>query len=146
MRVIAVLLLASAAAPAVAAEPRASASTVAVPPALTDPAMADRLGRMMGALTHAVMNLPVGEVEAAIENRPATPADRAKTVRDVAADGDPRVEQRIADQAAASGKTMQAAGKALVSSLPAIMGAMETARGELEKAVANLPDPTYPKR
>ncbi len=117
---------------------------VAVPPVLTDPALADQLGRVAGVLTRSLMNLPVGEMEAAIEGRPVTPADRTKTVRDSV--GDPYLEQRVAAQAAASGRTMQAATKALAGSLPAIMKSLEGARAELERAVANLPDPTYPRR
>ena len=128
------------AAPAAAA-PR---EPIAVPPALADPALADKLGRVAGVLAKSLMDLPVGEVEAAIAGRPATPADRAKTVRDSI--GDPQVERRIEAQAAASGRTMQAAGKALVASLPAILAAVDGAKQELERAVANLPDPTYPRR
>ncbi len=134
-----------AATPALAAQP---GPAPALPPVLTDPAMADRLGRVAGAVTRSLMDLPVGEVEAAIEGRPATRADRARTVRDSI--GDPYVEQRIADQAAASGRTIQAmgqaAGQALANSLPAIMGAIDGARDEIERAVGNLPDPTYPRR
>ena len=80
----------------------------------------------------------------AIEGRPATGADRARTVGDSI--GDPYIEQRVAEQAAQSGRTMQAATKALVGSLPAIMRSLEGAKAELERAVANLPDPTYPRR
>ncbi|MDQ3078330.1 MAG: hypothetical protein M3Q83_05760 [Pseudomonadota bacterium] len=126
------------AAPAVAAPP------IAVPPVLTDPAMADQLGRVAGALTRSLMNLPVGELEAAIEGRPMNPADRARTVRDSV--GDSYVEQRVAADAAATGRTMQAATRALVGALPAIMGALAGVEAELERAVANIPDPTYPRR
>ena len=123
------------------AAPRAP---VAIPPALSDPAMADQLGRIAGVLAKSLMNLPVGEMQAAIEGRPATPADRAKTVRDSL--GDPYLEQRVAAGAAASGRTMQAATKALVASLPAIMKSLDGVEKELERAVANIPDPTYPRR
>ena len=119
-----------------------------LPPVLTDPAMADQVGRIAGAVTRSVMNMPVGELEAAIEGRPVTPADRARTVRDQV--GDPYLEQRIVDQAASSGRTVQAVGqaatRALASSLPAILQAVEGARGEIERALSNLPDPTYPRR
>ena len=111
---------------------------------LNDPAMADTLGRVAGVLTRSLMNLPVGEMEAALEGRPVTPADRARTVRDSV--GDPDLEQRVADEAAQTGRTMQAAGKALATSLPAIMAAIDQARGELERAVGNMPNPTYPRR
>ena len=129
------------AAPAMA-EPKQA--PVAIPPELSDPAMADKLGRMMGVLAKSMMDLPVGELEAAIEGRAATAADKARKVRDQV--GGPAAEQRIQQQAAASGRTMQAATKALVASLPALMKSLEGAERELEKAVANIPDPTYPKR
>ena len=82
-----------------------------IPPVLTDPAMADHIGDIAGALTRSVMNLPVGEVEAAIEGRPVTPSDRARTVRDEVRD--PYLDQRVASQAAQSGRAMQAATRAI---------------------------------
>jgi hypothetical protein len=117
---------------------------MALPPVLSDPAMADQLGRVAGVLTRSVMDLPVGEVEAALEGRVPTRADRRRTVRDSIPD--PYLDQRIAEQAAASGRTMQAETKALAASLPAILQAVEGARGEIERAMSNLPDPTYPRR
>ena len=131
------------ASPALAA-PRHAPPPPGIERALNDPAMADQLGRVAGVLTKSLMNLPVGEIEAAIEGRPATPYDRARTVRDEVPD--PYLDQRIAAEAAQSGRTMQAAGRAMVSSLPAIMGALNQAQDAIERAVANLPDPTYPRR
>jgi hypothetical protein len=140
MRILLIALpLALTATPAVAQPPAPE-----LPRVLTDPAMADRLGHTVGALTRSLMDLPVGEVEAAIEGRPATPADRAKRVRDSV--GDPDLDQRVAAEAAQSGRKMQAATRALAASLPSIMAALERAEVELERAVANLPDPTYPRQ
>jgi len=127
-----------------AAAPAYAAPAPQLPPELSDPAMADKLGRVAGVLTRSLMDLPVGEVEAAIQGRPATPADRARRVRDEV--NDPYIEQRVAAEAARSGRTMQAATKALVASLPTIMNALGQAQDELERAVANIPDPTYPRR
>ena len=132
------------AAPSVAAPVPAPEAPIAIPPELTDPAVADQLGRVAGVLAKSLMSLPVGEMEAAIEGRLPTPADRAKTVRDSV--NDPYLEQRITAEAAASGKMMQAATKALVASLPAIMQSLEGARKEIERATANLPSPVYPKQ
>ncbi len=115
-----------------------------IPQVLTDPGMADQLGRVAGAVTRSLMNLPVGELEAAIENRPVTREDRARTVRDSI--GDPYIEQRVAQEAAQSGRTMQAAGQAIARSLPAIMQAIEGASAEIERAVGVLPSPMYPRR
>jgi len=115
-----------------------------LPPELSDPAMADRLGRMMGSLTRALMDLPVGELEAAVEGREPTQADRSKRVRDHI--GGPGAEREVEARVAASGRTVQAATRALVDSLPSMMAALEQAERNLERATANLPDPTYPKR
>ena len=143
MRLIGALCLTGLAiAPAAAAPKPQPKVEVVVPPGLSDPAMADKLGRMAGALAKAMMDLPVGEIEAAAEGRAATPADKARKVRDVADIDD----KRLAEQAAGSGQAVQAATRALVASLPAILASLQGAGVELEKAVANLPDPTYPKR
>ena len=130
----------------IAATPAAAAPPPApqIPPEFSDPRMADQLGRVAGVLTKSLMDLPVGEIEAAIEGRPATRADRRRTVGDSL--GDPQIAQRIAQETTNSGRTMQAATKALAASLPAIMKALDGARGEIERAVGNLPDPTYPRR
>lgn len=115
-----------------------------LPPHLSDPAMADELGRAAGVLTRSLMDLPVGELEAAIEGRPPTAADRSRRVRDSV--NDPYLEQRVAGEAAQTGRTMQAATKALISALPAVMSALGQMEDQLERAVSNLPDPTYPRR
>nr|WP_294849587.1 hypothetical protein [uncultured Sphingomonas sp.] len=129
------------AAPAAAA---AQQAPPAIPPALTDPAMADTLGRVMGALTKAIMDMPVGEVQAAVEGRPATPADRDRRVRDEV--GGPDVERRVEAQAAQSGRQVQAMGQAMAQALPGIMASLDGVERQIERAVSNLPDPTYPRR
>lgn len=138
------LILAAAAAPVAAAPP--APAPIAIPRELTDPAMANKLGRMAGAMARAVMDMPVGEMEAAIEGRPATPADRSRRVRDVTGADDRAVIDRVTNNTAATGRAMQAAGKALVGALPAIISAIRGAEAEIERAAANLPDPAYPRR
>ena len=145
------LLLAAAAAPATAALPPPPPAPyveapIAMPRELTDPAMADRLGRTAGAMAHAVMNMPVGEMQAAIEGRPATPADRNRRVRDVAGPDGRAMADKVASNSAATGRAMQAAGRAMIGALPAILQAVRGAEAEIERATANLPDPTYPRR
>jgi hypothetical protein len=141
MRALLIALpLALASVPAVAAPKEAPQ----LPPELSDPAMADKLGKMAGALTRALMNMPVGEVEAAAQGREPTATERARTVRDQL--GGPEAEREVEAKVAASGRQMQAMSKALVASLPSIMKSLEGVERELERATANLPDPTYPKR
>ena len=114
-----------------------------IPPELSDPAIADSLTRALVPLSKALMDLPIGELEAAIEGRPATEADRRKRVRDeIGPDG----ERQLTEQVARAGPQMRAIQKALVASLPALMSSLEGVERELERAVANMPDPTYPKR
>jgi hypothetical protein len=129
-----------AAAPALAAPKEAPK----LPPELSDPAMADKLGRMMGALTKALMDMPVGELEAAVQGREPTQADRSRRVRDHI--GGPGTEREVEAKVDASARQMQVMTKALVASLPSIMASLEGVERELERATANLPDPTYPKR
>jgi len=89
------------------------------------------------------MNMPVGELEAALSGREPTAADRSKRLADqIGPDGQKDVEATIA----AAGPQMRAMQKALVASLPAIMSALGGMEKELERAAANMPDPTYPKR
>ena len=130
--------------PLFAASPALAAPAQPLPQVLTDPALADQVGQIAGAVTRSLMNVPVGEIEAAVEGRRATRADRARTVGDTI--GDPYLEQRIADQAAASGRTIQAASQALANSLPAILQAIDGATADIERAVGNLPSPAYPRR
>ena len=115
-----------------------------LPPELSDPAMADKLGKVAGVLTRSLMDLPVGELEATIQGREPTVADRNRRVRD--AIGGPQAERRVEAQVAQSGRQMQAMSKALVDSLPSIMGALEELETRMERVTANLPDPTYPRQ
>jgi hypothetical protein len=144
-----VLSLTLAASPALAQTKPAPADppeTIVVPPELTDPAMADRLGAMMQSLSKAVLNLPVGEIEAAAEGRPVTPADRRRTVREVGRSKDPNFERNLDRQLADSSATIQASMKAFATALPAMMKGLTDAGRALEQATANLPSPNYPKR
>ena len=135
------------ASPALAQAPApAQPEPIVVPPELTDPAMADKLGAMMQGLSKAFLNLPVGEVAAAVEGRPATRADRKLTVRDVGRRDDPNFERNLDRQLADSRAVMQASMKAFATALPAMIKGLSEAGRELEKATANLPSPNYPKR
>ena len=120
-----------------------------IPSELTDPAMAETLGKMLGTLTKAMMDMPVGEMQAAVQGREPTAADRQRTLRDVAG-GAPDLDRKIDQQIRQAMPRMQASLKAMAASLPAMAKAMEKAAGEMEagidRATANLPQPGYPKR
>lgn len=117
-----------------------------LPRELTDPATADRLGRIAGTLSRALLDLNVGEIEAAVQGRAVTSADRRRTVRDLAVGGDPDIERRIERQAATSGAAIQAGAKAMAAALPAILQSIDRAAAEIDRATANMPTPGYPRR
>jgi hypothetical protein len=114
-----------------------------IPPEISDPAIADKLTKALVPLSRALMNMPIGELEAAVAGREPTAADRSRKLSDeVGPEGQKNIEASIA----AAGPKMRAMQKALVASLPALMASLEGVEKELERATANLPDPTYPKR
>ena len=149
MRSLALLLpVALAAAPADAAAADKE-TDFTLPSELTDPAMAQTLAKMLSSLTKAMMDMPVGEMQAAVEGRESTDADKRRTVRDLAGGG-PDLDRRIEQQVSQAMPRMQGAMKAMAKSLPAMAKAMEKAademEGSLDRATANLPQPGYPRR
>ena len=144
--IVPLALMASPSLAQTATPPAKSPEAATIPPALTDPAMADKLARMMQAMSKAFLNLPVGEIEAAAEGRPATRADRRRTVRESGRADDPNFERDFQRDVANSKPMIEAGMKALAAAMPAMIKGMSEAGRELEKATANMPAPNYPKR
>jgi hypothetical protein len=117
-----------------------------LPPELTDPATAQRLTNAMQAVSDAFLDMRVGEVQAALEGRPATPQERRLTVRDLERRKDPDFDRRFQHKLASVGPKMQQSMQAVNQALPAVMQSLEQAQRAIERAVANMPDPTYPRR
>ena len=117
-----------------------------LPPQLTDPATMQRLAGTMQALSQALLNIRVGEVQAAVEGRPATPQERNMTVGDMARRDDPDFDRHLNERMATAGITLQRSMVALNRALPEIARNLHDAQKSLERAVANMPDPTYPRR
>ena len=117
-----------------------------LPPELTDPATVQKLTNSMQALSSAFLNLRVGEVTAALEGRIATPEERNLTVGDLARRDDPDFDRHFHDQMTTVGPTMQRSIKAMNKALPEITRDLKDVRKSLERAIANMPDPNYPKR
>jgi len=143
MRKILVLLpLLGFAAPAMA-QP---APPLQLPPELTDPATADRLADAVQGLSQALLDLRVGEVRAALEGRPASPGERNMTVRDMARRDDPNFDRHVQRDIANVRPMMRQSMNALNQALPQMMQGLNQAQQALARAVANMPDPTYPRR
>ena len=96
----------------------------------------------MAAMSKAFLDRPIGEVEAAVEGRPATLADKRRTVRSETG----MSEREIREQVQAAKPAMQAGMKALAAALPPLLEGVSKAQAELDRAVANVPRPDYPKR
>ena len=133
---------AQAAQPVGPAEPR----IIHIPPELTDPRTADKLANAMQALSNAFLNMPVGELKAAVEGRPATASERHMTVRDLARSDDPNFDRKFQQHMAEVRPMMHQSMRALNDALPQMMQGLEQAGKALERAAANMPDPNYPRR
>ena len=117
-----------------------------VPPQLLDPHMADRLADTMQSLSRALLDLPVGEVQAAVEGRAPTAAEKKLTVHDLGRRDDPNFDKNFRRQIAQARPAIEKGMKALSTALPAIEKAIDGASRALDRAAANMPDPTYPRR
>ena len=136
------LPLAVMASPAIAQAAPPPPETIKLPPELSDPKWADRLTDAMAAMSKVFLELPVGEVEAAIEGRQPTAGDKRRTVGSETKMSEREIRQQIEETRAA----MKAGMKALAAALPAMMKGMSDAQREFERAMANVPRPDYPRR
>ena len=83
--------------PVPAAAAPAEADAISIPPELGDPAVADKLTRALVPLSRALMNMPIGELEAALAGREPTAADRTKRLSDeIGPEGQKELEASIA--------------------------------------------------
>ena len=135
------LPLAAMASPALAQAAPPPPETIQLPPELTDPKWADRLTGGDDA-PKVFLELPIGEVEAAMEGRQPTAADKRRTVRSETKMSEREIRQQIEETRPA----MKAGMKALAAALPAMLKGMSDAQREFERAMANVPRPDYPRR
>jgi len=143
MRKIVILLpLVFVASPALAQE----APPPQLPHELTDPATVERLTGTMQALSRALLDVRIGGIEAALEGRDATPREKHMTVGDIARRNDPDFDRHLQQRMANVGPQIQRSVKAINRALPEMMKSVEDAQRSLDRAIANMPDPTYPKR
>jgi hypothetical protein len=145
----ALLLVGVVAAPAAAQQPAGrtqQTDSADIRRALADPAITDRLTKVLPALGDALLSLPVGEIQASLEGRKATAAEKRTTVRDLGRRDDPDFERNLKRDLAGTGETMRAGIKGMSAALPAMMEGMKKMADAMERATANLPSPAYPKR
>jgi methionine aminopeptidase len=131
-----------AAAPAVAAPAAADPDVSEITRVLNDPRVADQMTSIARAMSKAVLDMPVGEIKAAVEGRAPTPADKRRTVRSETGMSEQQLDRQIAQAEPAIRNGM----KAMSAAIPSMMQAMTGMAEAMERAMANMPDPTYPKR
>jgi hypothetical protein len=117
-----------------------------IPLELTDPATVHRLAGTLDQLSRALMNVRIGEARAALEGRDAPPQERNMTVGDYVRRNDPNFDRHMHQQIASVEPQVQHGVQAVNRALPAVMQALGDAERAVDQAVANMPDPTYPRR
>jgi hypothetical protein len=134
------------AAPASAADPAIDDAVAQAQRVLDDPRNEQVVTSIMDTMTDALLNLPVGEIEAATQGRVASPEEKRLTVRDIARRDDPQFEAKLKSRLAQSGPALRQSMRSLSAALPALAKSFEDAGKAIERMHANMPDPTYPKR
>ena len=119
----------------------AIAQPVAVPPQVP-PEAVDRAADAMQSLSKAFLDLPVGDVQAAVEGRKPTSADRRRTVASETGLSARELQQRIA----AARPQIEQSVSAINRALPEITDDLKRAQQSIERALSNMPDPNYPRR
>jgi len=119
---------------------------IQLPPELTDPAAAMQMARTVQALSTALLNIRVGDMRAALEGRDATPVERNMTVGDIVRRKDPDFDRHVQEQVATVGPKIQRSMRAINHALPELMRDVDDVQRSVERAVSNLPDPSYPRR
>jgi len=120
--------------------------SVQLPRELTDPAAQMQLAMKLQGIAQALMHVRVGDVGAALEGREATSAERNVTLGDVVRRKDPNFDRDVAHAVTTYGPKIQHSMQALNRALPRVMQDVAEAQRSLDRAVSNLPDPTYPQR
>src|SRR4051812_1257684 len=129
-----------------AAPAMAQTAPPSVPPELQDPRVADRIADAVQGVSQAMLSMKVGAVQAAIEGREPTAAEKKMTVRDLGRRDDPDFDRNFHERVAQVRPTIERGMKTLNTALPAMMKALGEASEAIDRAAANMPDPTYPKR
>ncbi|URD59822.1 hypothetical protein M8312_08330 [Sphingomonas sp. KRR8] len=112
-----------------------------LPPEIASGEFVDRMQPVVRALSHALLDMPVGELEAAVEGRPVTPYDRRKRLGDVAGVDERQLDREIS----ANGQKVRSGTQSMVRALPVIQRALNEAGDQVARAIDNLPSPAYPR-
>jgi hypothetical protein len=115
-------------------------------PMVIPPAAADRVANALDAVTDALLDVKVGKLKAAIDGRPPTPAEREMTVRDMAAAKDPNFDRNLHRKIAEARPMVRQGIQSVDETVPQVLQGIQQASRAIERATANMPDPSYPQR
>lgn len=110
------------------------------------PSAVDRATSTVGAITDAILDLRIGKLKAAIDGRQPTMAERQMTIRDLEARKDPNFEGKLRQQIAEARPALREGIARVNDAVPEVMDDLQRAGEALQRATANLPDPSYPRR
>lgn len=99
---------------------------------LDDPELPEKAARSTEALVAVLETLPIGNIEAAIEGREPTEADRARTLGDIMDVDGREIGDELAVAITENRPRIEAGIDAAVVTLPALIAAVESLRVELE--------------
>jgi hypothetical protein len=125
---------------------QAESPMVQLPPELADPATADRLADSMQSMSNALLDMKIGGIQAALEGREPTRAERNLTVRDLGRRKNPNFDRDLQRQIAAAKPKMEQGIRAFNQAIPEIARGLAEAQKSVERALSNMPDPNYPRR
>jgi hypothetical protein len=119
---------------------------VAPQPMVIPPATADKVANALDAVTDALLDVKVGKLKAAIDGRPPSPGESEMTLRDMAAAKDPNFERNLHRKIAQARPMVRDGIRSVDETVPQVMQGLQQASRAIERATANMPDPTYPQR
>lgn len=102
----------------------------------------DNMGGVLGALTDALLDLPVGRILAAARGEAnPDPVEADRTIADIGEERDPDFRERTRDEVAAAGAAAAGTTRAVARTLPEIARSADVLERELERVARTLPLP-----
>ena len=99
------------------------------------------LPSVLGAITDALLDLPIGRIAAALEGDTRPSRDEAeRTVSDIGAQRDPDFRERTQDQVRDAAAGAAGMTKAIARTLPEIARSADVLEGELARVARTLPN------
>lgn len=105
-----------------------------------------KLANVARTASNAVLDMKVGSIQPALEGREPTSAERNLTIRDLAHRRDPDFERHVDQKLAAAVPKIEQSVKAINEALPEVEQSLAKAKQSIKRAMANMPDPDYPRR